>query len=85
MQDTGHVNLPYCHHCTGFHYPSTSKCGTWYSTGMGYAVIVPDPKEVFIKTMPCGHTGILIMDKWVCQTCMGWELAKRCSQMELKI
>ena len=62
--------IPYCSHCGGQHDPITSLCGTWYYTGLGYSVIVPTPKKIITKTMPCGHLGVLVKDKWVCQTCM---------------
>jgi hypothetical protein len=70
---TGEVNAPYCYRCGSYHFPSTAVCGIWYMTDLGWAIIVPEPKEIFLRMMPCGHLGVKIKDKWVCQTCCGWE------------
>lgn len=69
------MDKPYCNRCGGFHYQSTSACGAWSAPLLGYSFRIPEPEITVTKKMPCGHLGLLIWDKWVCQTCTGWELA----------
>ena len=33
----------------------------------------PCPEYTLYKKMPCGHLGLWICNKWVCQTCWGYE------------
>jgi len=33
----------------------------------------PNPAYKLWKPMPCGHLGLWIGNKWVCQTCWGYE------------
>jgi len=33
----------------------------------------PHPEVKLYKRMPCGHLGLWVVDKWVCQTCWGYE------------
>ena len=33
----------------------------------------PHPEYKLWKIMPCGHQGLWIIDKWVCQTCYSYE------------
>ena len=33
----------------------------------------PNPTYKVYKTMLCGHSGLLIGNKWVCQTCWSYE------------
>jgi len=33
----------------------------------------PHPEYKIWKEMPCGHSGLWLFDRWVCQTCWGYE------------
>jgi len=53
---------------------TTSKDTCWDNLENGFAVEIPMIAEPHIfKTMPCGHSGLLIGNKFVCQTCWGWQ------------
>jgi hypothetical protein len=65
--------MSYCEYCGGQHAITTAACGALYTTDDGFIVVVPRPDRVIMKTMPCGHLGMLVKDKWVCQICGGWE------------
>lgn len=56
---------------------ATDVC--WSAPVDGIAYLIPAPKVRIYKEMPCGHSGILIGDKWVCQTCISWELLSQSS------
>jgi len=42
----------------------------------------PHPECKFYKRMPCGHLGLWIGNKWVCQVCWGFE---KPSPIDLKL
>ena len=70
-----------CDYCGGEHEITTAACGACYTTDEGFVVVVPTPENIITKTMSCGHLGMLVKDKWVCQTCWGWELARKCDKI----
>ncbi len=67
---------PYCNNCGGQHEQTTATCGVWSAPILGFSYRIPSPETVLMKKMPCSHYGILLDNKWVCQTCVSWELAK---------
>jgi len=54
---------------------TTSNETIYYNYGDGFVGIFenPSPGNKLYKMMPCGHLGLWIIDRWVCQTCWGWE------------
>lgn len=53
----------------------TSVDTVWYNAGLGFAykLLDPSPNYHLTKMMPCGHTGLWVVDRWVCQTCWSWQ------------
>lgn len=47
----------------------------WNNLENGFVVRYenPYPKYKLYKNMPCGHLGLWVGDKWVCQTCWSYE------------
>jgi hypothetical protein len=56
---------------------TTSDETIYNNLGNGFVIAYenPYPEYKLYKTMPCGHQGLLIGNKWVCQTCWGYEVA----------
>lgn len=67
----------YCNQCTDYHEQTTAQCGVWSAPVCGTSYRIPIPEYILYKAMPCGHLGMLINNKWVCQTCLSWKLNKQ--------
>jgi len=55
---------------------TTSDERIYYNYGDGFVGSFenPHPEYKLGKTMPCGHQGLWVIDRWVCQTCWGYEI-----------
>ncbi len=55
---------------------TTGSMAVYYSFGDGRVGVFIDrnPTSQLWKVMPCGHSGLLVHDKWVCQVCWSWEV-----------
>lgn len=61
---------------------TTAKNTAYYSKD-GFAYEIPfDYSFVWSKAMPCGHYGLWVKDRWVCQTCFSWQLEKIRTEVE---
>jgi hypothetical protein len=54
---------------------TTADDTVWWNNGEGRAFKIedPNPGQRFIKSLPCGHWGLWVFDRWVCQVCWSWE------------
>ena len=54
---------------------TTSDERIYYNGGNGFVGRFenPHPEYKLYKKMPCGHQGLWVYDRWVCQTCWGYE------------
>ena len=64
---------------------TTSDETIYYNMGNGFVAVGrnPYPDYKLYKEMPCGHLGLWLYDRWVCQTCWGYEMPRSQSVMEL--
>ncbi len=47
----------------------------WFNDGNGFAYhCIGKPNPLIVKKMPCGHMGLLIKDRFVCQVCWSYEV-----------
>ena len=61
---------------------TTSDERIYYNNGNSFVTRFenPQPEYKLWKKLPCGHQGLWIYDKWVCQTCWGYEKPFRATQ-----
>lgn len=55
---------------------TTSDETIYCNLGNGFIAVGenPHPQYKVWVTMPCGHQGLLLNDRFVCQTCWGYSL-----------
>ena len=56
---------------------TTSDERIYYNYGDGFVIRLENPHPLLYKEMPCGHQGLWVYDRWVCQTCWSYEKPMR--------